>query len=53
MRRNEQSFRGLCDTTQYTNGCIMGTLGRKAREKEAERMSEESMIEHFPNLIKT
>lgn len=31
----------------------MGTLGRKAREKEAERMSEESMIEHFPNLIKT
>lgn len=48
-KENEQSFRGPCDTIEYTNVNILRTPEREKRKKKAERMLEELIIENFLN----
>lgn len=52
MKKSEQSLTHLLwDTIKSTNICIMEVPGEE-REKRAERISKEIMIENFLNFIK-
>lgn len=42
----------LCDTTKYTNICIIGISKGKERRKGAERVFEDIMAENVPNSMK-
>lgn len=42
----------LCDTTEYTNICIIGISKGKERRKGAERIFEDIMAENVPNSMK-
>lgn len=42
----------LCDTTKYTNICIIGISKGKERRKGAERIFEDIMAENVPNSMK-
>lgn len=52
MKKSENSSRDLWDTTKNTNICIMGVPEREEKVKEAKRISDETIIENLPNLIK-
>lgn len=51
MNENKESLRNLWDTINNTNMKVMGTLHGDEREKRAERISEERVVENFPNFI--
>lgn len=52
MKKSENSSRDLWDTTKNANICIMGVPEREEKVKEAKRVSDETIIENLPNLIK-
>ena len=51
MNENKESLRNLWDTINNTNMKVMGILHGDEREKRAERISEERVVENFPNFI--
>ena len=51
LQNNEDSLRGLCDNMKHTDVCIIGVPGEE-REQGFENLSEETMMEDFPNLMK-
>ena len=52
MKRNEDSLRELCDTIKLTNIHIIGVPEGENREKGPEIISEEIIVENFPNMGK-
>ena len=50
MKRNEDSLRDLWDNIKRTNIHIIGVPGRE--EKGSEKISEEVIAKHFPNMGK-
>ena len=49
--QNKDRFRELSDTIQH-NICIIGILEREEKEKGAENLFEEIIVENLPNLWK-
>ena len=52
MKRNEDSLRDLWDNTKHNNIRITGVPEREEREKGPEKISEEIIVEKFPNMGK-
>ena len=52
MKRNEGSLRDLWDKIKRTNICIIGVPEGEEREKGPKRISEEIIVENFPNMGK-
>ena len=52
MKRNEDSFRDLWDNIIYNNIHIIGVPEGEEREKGPEKISEEIIVENFPNMGK-
>ena len=51
MKRNKDSLRDLWDNIKYNNICIIG-IPEEKREKGAEKIFEEIIVENFPNMGK-
>ena len=51
MKRNEDSLRDLWDNIKRNNTCIMG-VPEEEREKGPKKISEEFIVENFPNMGK-
>ena len=49
MKRNEDSLRDLWDNIKHTNIRIIGVPEGEEREKGPEKISEEIIVENFPN----
>ena len=47
---HETSLRNLWDNIKCTNICMIKVLGREEREKGAEKLFDEIMVENFPYL---
>ena len=52
MKRNEDSLRELWDNNKHTNSLIIEVPERKEREKGAENIFENIIVENFPNMGK-
>ena len=53
MKRKKDSLRDLWDNIKCTNICIIGgPRRRREREKGPEKISEEIIVENFPNMGK-
>ena len=52
MKRNEDSLRDLWNNIKCTNIRIIGTAEGEEREKGAEKIFEEIIVENFPNMGK-
>ena len=52
MKRNEDSLRDLWDNIKGNNIQIIGVPEGEEREKGPEKMSEEIIVENFPNMGK-
>ena len=52
MKRNENSLRDLWDNIKRNNIHIIGVPEGKEREKGPEKISEEIIVENFPNIGK-
>ena len=52
MKRNEDSLRDLWDNTKRKNIRIIGVREGEEREKGPEKISEEIIVENFPNMGK-
>ena len=52
MKRNEDSLRDLWDNIKCTNIRIIGVPEEEEREKGPEKISEEIIVENFPNMAK-
>ena len=52
MKRNEDSLRDLWDNIKCTKICILGVPEGGEREKGPEKISEEIIVENFPNMGK-
>ena len=52
MKRNEDSLRDLWDNIKHNNINIIGVPEGEEREKEPEKIFEESIVENFPNMGK-
>ena len=52
MKRNEDSLRELWDNIKCTNIHIIGVPEGEEREKGAEKIFEEIIVENFPNMVK-
>ena len=50
MKRNEDSLRDLWDNIKYNNISIIGVPEGEEREKGPEKISEEIIVENFPNM---
>ena len=52
MKRNEDSLRDLWDNFKHNNIRIIGVSEGEEREKGPEKISEEIILENFPNMGK-
>ena len=52
MKRNEDSLRDLWDNTKRNSIRIIGVPEGEEREKGPEKIFEEIIVEHFPNMGK-
>ena len=52
VKRNEDSLRDLWDNIKCTNIHIIGVPEGEEREKGPEKISEEIIVENFPNMGK-
>ena len=52
MKRNEDSLRDLWGNIKHNNICIIGVPEGEEREKGHEKISEEIIVENFPNMGK-
>ena len=52
MKRTEDSLRDLWDNIKCTNIRIIGVLEEEEKEKGYEKISEEIIVENFPNMEK-
>ena len=52
MKRNEDSLKDLWDNIKHNNIGIIGVPEGEEREKEPEKIFEEIIVEHFPNMGK-
>ena len=52
MKRIEDSLRDLWDNIQHTNIQIIGVPEGEEKKKGHEKIFEESIVEHFPNMEK-
>ena len=52
MKRNEDSLRDLWDNIKRTNIQIIGVPEEEEKEKGSEKISEEIIVENFPNMGK-
>ena len=52
MTRTEDSLRDLWDHIKHTNIWIIGVPEEEEKKKEYEKMFEEIIVEHFPNMEK-
>ena len=52
MKRTEDSLRDLWDNTKCTNIRIIGVQEEEEKRKEYEKISEEIIVENFPNMEK-
>ena len=52
MKRTEDSLRDLWDNTKCTNIRIIGVQEEEEKRKEYEKISEEIIVENFPNMAK-
>ena len=52
MKRTEDSLRDLWDHIKCTNIQIIGVLEEEEKEKGYEKISEEIIVENFPNMEK-
>ena len=52
MKRTEDSLRDLWDNTKCTNIRIIGVQEEDEKRKEYEKISEEIIVENFPNMEK-
>ena len=52
MKRNEDSLRDLWDNIKHNNIRITGVPEGEEREKGREKISEEIIVENFPNMVK-
>ena len=52
MKRNEDSLRDLWDNIKHNNIRIIGVPEGEEREKGPEKISEEIIVENFPNMVK-
>ena len=52
MKRAEDSLRDLWDHIKCTNIQIIGVLEEEEKEKGYEKISEEIIVENFPNMEK-
>ena len=52
MKRNEESLRDLWDNIKHNNILIIGVSEGEEREKGPEKISEEIIVENFPNVGK-
>ena len=52
MKRNEDSLRDLWDNIKRNNICIIGVPEGEEREKGPNKISEEIIVENFPNVGK-
>ena len=52
MKRNEDSLRDLWDNIKHNNIHIIGVPEGEEREKGPEKISEEIIVENFPNMGK-
>ena len=52
MKRNEDSLRDLWDNNEHNNIRIIGVPEGEGREKGAEKIFEEIIVENFPNMGK-
>ena len=50
MKRNEDSLRDLWDNIKHTNICIIGVPEGEEKEKGPKKISEEIIVENFPNM---
>ena len=50
LKRNEESLRELWDNVKGTNIRIIGVPGGEEREKETEKIFQETIAENFPNM---
>ena len=52
MKRTEDSLRDLWDNIQHTNIQIIGVPEGEEKKKGYEKIFEEIIVEHFPNMEK-
>ena len=52
MKRTEDSLRDLWDNIKCTNIQIIGISEEEEKNKEYEKIFEEIIVEHFPNMEK-
>ena len=52
LKTNEESLRELWDNVKHTNICIIGVPEGEEREKETEKIFQETIAENFPNMGK-
>ena len=52
MKRAEDNLRDLWDNTKCTNIRIIGVQEEEEKRKEYEKISEEIIVENFPNMEK-
>ena len=52
IKKAEDSLRDLQDNIKHNNICIIGAPEGEEREQGIDNLSEEMMIENFPNLVK-
>ena len=52
MKRIEDNLRDLWDNTKHTNIRIIGVPEEKEKKKGSEKISEEIIVENFPNMGK-
>ena len=52
MKRNEDSLRDLWDNIKHTNIRIIGVPEGEERQKRPKKISEEIIVENFPNMGK-
>ena len=52
MKRTEDSLRDLWDNIKHTNIRIIGVPEEEEKKKGHEKMFEEIIVEHFPNMEK-
>ena len=52
MKRTEDHLRVLWDKSKHTNIRIIGVQEEEEKRKEYEKISEEIIVENFPNMAK-
>ena len=52
MKRMEDSLRDLWGNIKHTNIWIIGVAGEEEKKKGSEKISEEIIVENFPNMGK-